>query len=211
MPNALEIGELALSEIDIFLTAEGFKRSRSSFSKRLPDGKVRWNIELQKSRHNSEIEGSFTFWVHALWKHRPAWYKDWEPKSTWYGGAGGRIGDLLPGKQDTWWKYNEKTSPQSLAAEIREALTAHALPFLHRFESEENIKKYLRDVADGDMKRNYPHSLTMLNFDILDNKSTAEIEERINRCRYLGKICRVDKTVIDEDIQRVLNKKMEER
>lgn len=210
MPNALEIAELALNEIDIFLTAEGFKRSGVNFRKRLPNGHVRWSIIFQKNRYNTAIEGSFTFWVHAEWKHRPAWYRDYEPKSTWYGGTGGRIGDLLPGNQDTWWEYNEKTSPQALANEIKEILTAYALPFLRRFESDEDIKKYLRDIADGDMKRNYPHSLTMLNLDILDNKSAAEIEERIKRARYLGKLFG-GKELIEEDIQRVLNKKMEER
>lgn len=210
MPNAKEIFESTLNELGHFLTTEGFRRSGNHFRKRLPNGEVRWSIESQKSRHNTQLEGSFTFWIHAEWKHRPASYEDWEPKQAWYGGAGGRIGDLLPRKEDTWWDIGEKTSPQLLAAQLKTVFAAYALPFLRQFETEEDIRKHLRNEANGSMRQNYPHALQMLNFDIRENKTSSEIEESVNTARRLGRTNGVYKEVIEADIQRVLNRKMRE-
>jgi hypothetical protein len=44
----------------------------------------------------------------------------------------------------------------------------------------------------------------MLAFDLLENKSKPEIEKSVENVRYLGKIYRMDKTAVEETIQRVL-------
>jgi hypothetical protein len=211
MPNAQELYEEMLQEVDAFLASEGFKRSGKCFRRRLPDGEVRWSIELQKSRHNKENEVGFTFWIHAEWKHRPASYEDWEPRSTWYGGAGGRIGYILPEKEDTWWKITTGTSPHFIADQLKAVLSSSGLPFLRQFETESDIKKYLREQSSSSMKHNYPHALSMLNLDILENKPPSEIEDSIKNARRLGRMNGVHKDVIEDAIQRVLNKRMEER
>ena len=202
--TAQEKFELLMQEIEKFLSTEGFRRSGKCFRKQMPDGKVLWNIEPQKSRYNTAEEVKFTFWVHAKWKHRPAWYQDWEPKSTWYGGTGGRIGDLMPQKQDTWWEITDGTSIEFLSDQINAVFNSSVLPFLQQFQTEQEIKNYLRACSNDSMRRNYPHALQMLAFDLLENKSKPEIEKSVENVRYLGKIYRVDKTVVEEAIQRVL-------
>ena len=211
MQNAKEAFETMLQDVALFLSDEGFKRIGSALRRKLPDGNVRWTIEFQKDRHNTDTECRFTLWVWPEWKRRPAYAEDWETKLTWYPGAGGRIGNLLPRQEDTWWEINAANPAPFIAAQIKSVLAAYALPFLRQFETEDDIRKYLRDATSGSMKRNYTHALQMLNFDILENKSPSEIEESINRARHLGKINGVHKDVIEAAIQRVLNKKMEER
>jgi len=201
---AQEKFELLMQEIEKFLSTEGFRRSGKYFRKQMPDGKVRWNIEPQKSRYNTADEVKFTFWVHAQWKHRTAWYQDWEPKKTWYGGAGGRIGDLMPKKQDTWWEITDKTSIEFLGEQINAVFDSSVLPFLRQFQSEQDIKNYLRACSNDSMRRNYPHSLTMLAFDLLEKKPQSEIEKSVENVQRLGKINLVSKSAVEEAIQRVL-------
>ena len=204
MTPAQEKFELLMQEIEKFLASEGFRRSGKSFRKRMPDGNVRWSIESQRSQYTTAEQTKFTFWVHAEWKHRPAWYEDWEPKKSWYGGAGGRIGDLMPKKQDTWWEITDRTSIEFLSDQINAVFNSSALPFLRQFQTEQEIKNYLRACSNDSMRRNYPHALTMLAFDLLENKPPAEIEKSVDNIHRLGKIYRVDKTVVEEAIQRVL-------
>jgi hypothetical protein len=54
------------------------------------------------------------------------------------------------------------------------------------------------------MRRNYPHAITMLEFDLLEKRQKSEIEKRISRIRFLGKMHLADKAVIDAVILRVL-------
>jgi len=112
----------------------------------------------------------------------------------------------MPKSEDTWWDIDEKTSAPFLGAQIQAVLWSCALPFLRQFETEEDIKRYLRAATEGDMKHNYKHALTMLALDLLENKDQSRIDERIERARFLGKINLVHKPVIEADIQRVLQR-----
>jgi hypothetical protein len=198
--------EAMMQESDSLLTSEGFRRSGQNFRKRLPGGNVRWSICFQKSRSSTADEIKFTFWIHAEWKQRPAYYEDWEPQTTWYGGAGNRIGYFMPRKEDTWWDIDEETSALSLNTQINGILSSCALPFLKQFQSETDIKSYLRGISDSEMRLNYPHAICMLSFDLLENKEGNEIEKSISKVKYLGKINGVNVAVTEADIQRVLRK-----
>lgn len=204
MTPAQEKFELLMQEIEKFLVTQGFRRSGKCFRKRMPDGKVRWSIESQRSQYATAEQTTFTFWVHAQWKHRPAWYEDLEPKESWYGGAGGRIGDLMPKKQDTWWEITDRTSIECLSDQINAVFNSSVLPFLRQFQTEQAIKDYLRACANTSMRKNYPHALTILAFDLLEKKSQLEIEKSVENVRHLGKIYFVDKAVVEAAIQRVL-------
>jgi hypothetical protein len=196
-----------MQEVDAVLTAEGFRRSGQNFRKRLPEGKVRWSIEFQKSRHSTKDFVSFTFWIHAEWKHRPAWTEDWEPKTTWYGGAGDRIGNFLPRREDTWWDIDGDKSDSVLSEQMKSILRSHALPFLRQFETEKEIERHLRKAGEStEYKSNYPMSLTMLAFDIRDHRPVSEIEKRVERVRHLGRINGVSKDVVESTIQRIMAK-----
>jgi hypothetical protein len=201
---AQEQFESLMQEIEKFLAVEGFHRSGKCFNKRMPDGKVRWSIDSQRSQSTTADRTKFTFWVHAQWKHRPAWHQDWEPKKTWYGGAGGRIGDLMPNSQDTWWEITDKTSIKSLGGQINTVFNSCVLPFLRQFQTETEIKNYLRACANDTMRRNYPHALTMLAFDLLEMKPQSEIKKSVENVRRLGKINLVSKPDVEEAVQRVL-------
>ncbi|HZV34177.1 MAG TPA: hypothetical protein VFB72_06325, partial [Verrucomicrobiae bacterium] len=102
--------ELLMQGIEKFLASEGFHRSGKGFINSMPDGKVRWNIESQRTRYTTSEWTKFTFSVYAEWKHRQLRSEDWEPKSTWYGIVGNRIGYLMPKKEDTWWELDAGTS-----------------------------------------------------------------------------------------------------
>jgi len=197
--------EAMMQGIDTLLAAEGFRRSGQCFRKNLPEGGVRWSICAQKSRHSTRDFISFTFNVRAERKQRPAWYEDYVPHTTWYGGAGGRIGELMPEENDTWWDIDESTSVSSLSAQINGILSSYVLPFLKKFETEQQLDAYHRQLSDSrEWRRNYPVAIDALAYDLVDKKDNAEIEKRINTVRHVGSINGVDKTVVEATIERVL-------
>src|SRR5882724_9454508 len=136
--------ELMLKRVEEALAPEGFRKSGRCFRKRLPNAEVRWSICFQKSRHSSSDAIAFTFEVGVEWKKRPAWYEDDVPLETWYGGAGDRIGQLMPRKNDNWWEIVDGTSAEVLSAQIDEVLISYALPFLKQFETEQSLDAYHR-------------------------------------------------------------------
>ncbi len=196
--------ELVMQNIAEFLGSEGFRRSGRCFRKSLPERRVRWSVCSQKSRHSTAEEIDFTFNIAAEWKRRPADYEEWVPKTIWYNGVGDRIGYLMPKKEDTWWRLDEGTSAEFLSDQINAAFSCSVLPFLRQFPTEQAITQYLRAREHDTMRENYPHAITMLEFDLLEKKEKCEIEKRISRIRFLGKTSLVDKAVIEATIQRVL-------
>jgi hypothetical protein len=196
--------EVIMRQLGEFLAAEDFRRSGRCFHKRLPGGCIRWSICSQKSRHSTAQQIDFTFNIDAEWKHRPARCEEWETRTTWYTGVGSRIGFLMPEKQDTWWTVNQGTSADFLSDQISAMLASCILPFFRQFPTEEAITQYLRARENDTMRRNYPHAITMLEFDLREKKETPEIQKRIGRIRFLGKISGVDKAVIEATIERVL-------
>ncbi len=196
--------EFIMEEAGKFLASEGFRRAGRCFHKLFPSKAVRWSICSQRSRYSTGEKIKFTFEVAAEWKRRPASCEDWEPKSTWYTGVGNRIGYLMPKKEDTWWGIDDGTSAEFLGDQINAVLSSCVLPFLRRFRTEQNIVDHLRACEKDTMRRNYPHAITMLEFDLRDKKERAEIERRISRVRLLGRFQLVDRTVTEATIQRVL-------
>jgi len=204
MPPAQEKHEFIMQEAATFLAPEGFRRSGRCFHKLLKEAGVRWTICSQKNRYSTAEEVSFTFNISTEWKRRPASSEDWEPQTTWYGGVGGRIGDFMPQKQDTWWTVNQTTSAKPVSDEVNAVLASCVLPFFRQFQTEQDIKNYLRACEKDTMRHNYPHAITMLEFDLQEKKGQADIERRIRRIRLLGKVSRVDKAVTEATLQRVL-------
>jgi hypothetical protein len=195
--------EYVLQGVDTLLAAEGFRRSVRCFLKRLPAGGLRWSICFQKSRASTAESIKFTAEISAQWKRRPAHYEDYIPRTTWYGGAGNRIGYFMPKKEDTWWDIDGNTSASVLSAQINGVLVSGVLPFLRQFETEQDIVNHLR-AASKEMRLNYIHAITMLELDLRENKKRSEIEERISKVRFLGKLNLVSKAVTEATIQRVL-------
>ena len=110
---------------------------------------------------------------------------------------------MMPKKEDTWWDIDESTPAEFLSDQFNAVLGSCVLPFLRRFQTEQNIRDYLKSLT-GEMRLNYPHALTMLEFDLEEKKPAVEIQERLKKIRFLGKIQFVKKEVVEERIQRVL-------
>ena len=183
MTPAQEKFELLMLEIDKFLSTEGFHRSGKHFLKRIPDNNVRWNIWSQRSKYTTAEQTKFTFEVYTEWKHRWARYEDWQPKATWYGVVGNRIGYLMPKKEDTWWELTEETSIGLLSDQIIGVMSSCVLPFLKQFQTEQDIRTFLRACPVD----NYITALTILELDLMEGKPSSEIEESIDRARRLGR------------------------
>lgn len=195
--------EFILDEAAKFLASEDFHRSDRCLRKRLPNGEVRWSICFQKHRRSTADDISFTADISADLKRRSV-YWDPQPRTTWYVGMGDRIGHLMPKKEDTWWDIDPRTSAEFLSDQINAVLSSSVLPFLRQFQTEQNIRDYLRAQENDEMRRNYPHAFTVLELDLLEKKEKSEIEKRIHRIRFLGKIHLMDKKVVDATIERVL-------
>jgi len=194
--------EFTMEEAAKLLAPQGFRRSGKYFRKLLPEGHVRWSVWSQKHRLSTADEISFTFEVAAEWKRRPVEWPD-VPQATWYAGVGQRIGFLTPKKEDTWWDIDENTSAEFLSDQFNAVLSTCVLPFFQKLRTEQDIKNYLKAAADNEMKRNYHHMIAMLGFDLEEKKSASEIQKRVNRIRFLGKIHLVDKAETEAAIQRV--------
>jgi len=197
MTPAQEKFELLTQEIDKFLSTEGFHRSGKHFLKRMPNKNVRWNIWSQRSQFTTAEQTKFTFEVWAEWKHRWARYEDWQPKATWYGVVGNRIGYLMPQKEDTWWELTEGTSIAFLSDQINGVMSSGVLPFFKQFQTEQDIKKFLRACPVD----NYITALTLLELDLMEGKPGSEIEESISKARQLG---RTSGQAIEAGIQTVV-------
>jgi hypothetical protein len=196
--------EFIMEEAAKFLASEDFRLTGRCFHKLSPPKTVRWSICFQKSRYSSAEKIKFTFEVAAEWKRRPASSEDWEPQSTWYTGIGSRIGYLMPKKEDMWWSIDDGTPAQFLSDQINAVISSCVLPFLREFQTEQSIVDHLKAREKDTMRRNYPHAITMLEFDLLDKKERAEIDRRIRRIRFLGRIQLVNRAVTEAKIQRVL-------
>jgi Domain of unknown function (DUF4304) len=196
--------EIIVEEAGKFLASEEFRRAGRCFHKLLPPEAVRWSICFQKSRYSTAEKIKFTLEVAAEWKRRPASCEDWEPQSTWYTGIGSRIGYLMPKKEDTWWDIDEGTPAEFLSHQINAVLSSCVLPFFREFLTEQSIVDHLKACERDTMRRNYPHAITMLEFDLLEKKERVEIERRIRRIRFLGRIQLVNRGVTEATIQRVL-------
>ena len=197
MTPAQERFESLMEEIDKFLSTMGFRRSGKHFLKQMADRNVRWNIWPQKSKWNTAERAEFTFEVYTEWKHHWARCADWEPKAAWYGVVGNRIGYLMPKKQDTWWELKEGASIAFLSDQINAVMSSCVLPFLNRFQTEQDIKNYLRACPVN----SYIEALNILELDLMDGKRGAEIEESIRKARQLG---RTSGQAIEAGIQTVV-------
>ncbi|NOS68812.1 MAG: DUF4304 domain-containing protein [Verrucomicrobia bacterium] len=197
--------ETLMLEVDTLLKPEGFRRTGQNFRKRLPDGKVRWSIIFEKHRRSTEDEIRFTFYIGAEWNRRPADYEDYMPHTSWYGGAGDRIGYFMPKKEDTWWEIDEGTTAQILSAQIKAIIWSCALPFIRQFETEKDIEDYQRSFWDSpDWQKNYPTAIERLACVLRENRDSSEIAKRIDIVRRLGRSNGVSKDVTEATIQRVL-------
>jgi hypothetical protein len=198
MTPAQEKFESLMQEVGKFLSTEGFHRSGKSFLKPMPDKKVRWNIWPQRSKWNTAEECEFTFEVYAEWKHRWARCEDWETKTTWYGVVGNRIGSLMPQKQDAWWELKEGTSISFLSDRINGVMSSCALPFLKQFQTEPDVRNYLRACPVS----SYLEALNRLELDLMEGKRGSQIEGSIREARRLG---RTSGQAIEAGIQTVAN------
>jgi hypothetical protein len=122
------------------LRALGFLGSGSAY--RLPDEAVWRRLGFQKDRYSTAEAVRFTVNLSVADKARWAAARVREP---WIGARPSgntryalpaetfravRIGQLMPGRRDTWWEVVAGRDTTRLAAEVAAAIAAYALPWL---------------------------------------------------------------------------------
>jgi hypothetical protein len=128
-------------EVERLLRDEGFSRKDDSFHN-VNDGITR-GLEFQRSEHTSKNQLKFTLNIgirsdrlrHILGQPQIA--------PVWDYHVFRRIGFLLPSREDRWWSVTPDTEIPILSAEIKGIICLGALPFLRRFKTDRDLRKYL--------------------------------------------------------------------
>jgi Domain of unknown function (DUF4304) len=116
----------------------GFTGSGRAFS--LPDENHYAILGFQKSAYSDAAQVRFT--VNVLVVSKRAWSKAREersympekpsPNTLWGVGWGGRIGSLLPGNKDKWWRLSDFRDIERVAAELIDSIREHVLPMMQQ-------------------------------------------------------------------------------
>lgn len=114
------------------LSEVGFKKSGNTFRRVFDAGAAL--IEFQKSRGNTSEVLSFTINLAVVCS--PLLEPDGvtlQKARAIDGHLQERIGDLLPDRQDKWWKIDAATDANALATEVANTIGDIAVPYLLRY------------------------------------------------------------------------------
>ncbi|MCP4964998.1 MAG: DUF4304 domain-containing protein [bacterium] len=123
------IREIVDTGVAPVLKANGYRRKRRHWMLQLEDATRTLNV--QSSNSNWLDPGRFTInlgLAHHDLEGRPEGFATWDDIS----GIPIRIGHVMPVRRDYWWELSEDDDFGAVAAEVEEALTRYALPWLGR-------------------------------------------------------------------------------
>ena len=122
----------------------GYERAGSKFLKRASDGN--WaTIEFQKSSRSTASEVYFTL---NLYVHYRSLEVSEEPDNIAH--LRQRIGALMPGRPDKWWRLADGASIAAVGVEMSDCLENYAIPYLDRFlDVNEIIQLWLAGEGPG--------------------------------------------------------------
>jgi hypothetical protein len=127
------IDAVAGAHVAACLKSAGFRRKGRTFH-RLHDDRTDV-VNIQGSKWNAGRTGEFTVNVGVFYPAVSRLVDSWtvaglptEAECT----VRSRLGMLMPGGQDTWWKLRASTSEDKLSATVAEALSDYGLPWLDR-------------------------------------------------------------------------------
>ena len=127
-----KIDELLRSDIAPFMKTQSFRRKGRHFWRE--HGRVIDVLNLQKSQWNDGREARFCINLGLVWPEVQAGIPGRfvsNPPSADNCTVRLRLGHLLTGK-DYWWSVSDATPVEQLGAEIVQALTEHALPWMEK-------------------------------------------------------------------------------
>jgi hypothetical protein len=134
------------------LRAAGFRRQGIHLHR--ASGELIHGLHFQASQWGGAVEGSFTTnvivtsaFLYGTWTGKPL------PKNpaTALFPIAERIGVLMPGRSDYWWRVDEKTDLRLVAADVAEAVRGYAVAFLARFPDHDAILAAVRAGPPGGM------------------------------------------------------------
>ncbi len=139
-----------ITEIDNILKPFDFKKSNNTFYLNKENN---WGIiDFQTSKDSTAFEKIFTINLGISSTTIREYLEDEVKKkpSTWDAHWHMRIGNLLPIKNDYWWKINTITNVEVLANEIKNILIEKAVPQLMSIISDDNlIESWLNNNYTG--------------------------------------------------------------
>ena len=123
------------------LKEEGYRKVRHDFTK--DDGVSIRRFWVQHSPYNFGSTGEFTFNLSVeLTPLRRLLTENFPPS------VDVRIGDLMPCKNDYWWKVSSRTSTRRLGRELCDTWTRYAKPWLDRYCDVGEFLRYCRRTSD---------------------------------------------------------------
>lgn len=142
------IDRVVSADLAPFLRSIGYKKSGRTFrAKADPFVRV---INVQASQWNRGTEARFTV---NLGIYSQVIEESFRPSSNlvepkeYHCVLRKRIGELMPGNQDTWWNSEPLEKFESLAPSLRHAVEAYAMPWFERINSFETLRIELEGQA----------------------------------------------------------------
>lgn len=123
------------------LKEAGFKRKGRTF-RRITDERIDV-INVQGSKWNAGRTGEFTINVGVYYPEIAELYDEYRPDGLpeeYHCTLRSRIGLLMGGNTDKWWKLGRLTREEKLSDEVTMAVCDYALPWLDRMSDPDNVK-----------------------------------------------------------------------
>lgn len=141
-------GERVVGNLDGLLNPIGFTRKGSTWNRRSEHVVEVIDVQVSKAGDTATVNAGVldTDAYAKLWGYEPESFVE-EPACT----VRARIGELIDDK-DLWWELNGA----QVGEEIASAVAAHALPFLKRMHSREEMVQWLTSTRIA--KKKYPPS-----------------------------------------------------
>jgi hypothetical protein len=178
------------------LRAAGFRRQGNHLNRL--NGELVHGIHFQASQWGTARDGSFTVnlvvtseFLYRAWTGEPL---PANPATALFPIAQ-RIGLLMPGRSDYWWRVSAEIDVDSVAAHVATMVVEHALPFFAAFADHDAILACLRNgrAPNGLLQGQIPlvHAMLAARAGCL-----AEAKERLESAVALAGASAFRKTVI---------------
>lgn len=152
------INKVISAEIAPFLKSEGFRRKGRAFHRL--HGQHVDVVSIQGSKWNSGSTGEFTVNVGVYYPAIAELYDPYRPDGLpeeYHCTLRERIGVLMTGNRDKWWKLGRFTNEEKLSHEVANAVRDFCIPWLAQMADPESVKanvpRFVAAVfafADGD-------------------------------------------------------------
>ena len=138
------IGAIISKKLAPFLRDAGFKRKGRTFH-RMHDDRIDV-VNVQGSKWNSADTGEITINLGVYYPEVAKLYDPWAPNGLpqeYHCTARERLGVLMTGGKDRWWKVNPRTDDEALSNELVAAMADYGLIWLEKMGDLDSLKGIL--------------------------------------------------------------------